>query len=72
MPPAAPRRSYFVGFEEFVVLQGVADGFLIDEDVGQQRIGGQLGGGGAQMVEAGLQFSAVGRGDLDARAAVRI
>jgi hypothetical protein len=47
-------------------LQGVANGFLIDEDVGQQRIFLQLGGGGAQMVQAGLQIGAIGGGDIDA------
>ena len=29
----------FVGLEEFVVLEGVADGFVVDQDVGQERAG---------------------------------
>ena len=60
------RLRNLVRLEELVVLKSVADGFLINEDVGEQRIGFEFGDGSAEMVEAGLQFGAILRGDFDA------
>ncbi|SPF50134.1 hypothetical protein SBA4_4260019 [Candidatus Sulfopaludibacter sp. SbA4] len=54
-----------VGVEEFVVLEGVADGLLEDEDVGRQRIAAHLVDGGAQVIEAGLEFGVVRGGQFD-------
>ena len=62
----------FVGGPDFVVLKGVADGVVVDLDVGPVVAGG-AGGGGAEGIEGvaevreGLvEFGAVFGGDFDA------
>ena len=67
--PSSSRTLGFgdlVGLEEFVVLQRVADGLLIDQDVGQQRIRLQVARHRAQAIETGLQLGAIGGGHFDA------
>ena len=60
------RFGDLVDVEELVVLQGVAQRLLIDEDVGQQRIALQFLGRRAQAIESRLQFRLVGRRNFDA------
>ena len=54
------------GLEEFVVLEGEADGLGVDQDVGQQGAGLEVGDGGLQVGEPGFQFGAVGGGNGNA------
>ncbi len=54
------------GLEEFVVLEREADGLGVDQDVGEQGSGFEVGDGGLQVREGGFQFGAVGGGDGNA------
>ncbi len=56
----------FGGLKEFVVLERVADGLVIDQHVGQQRAALQFIDGGAQVSQSGLELGAIGGGNFDA------
>ena len=58
-------RGDLGGLEEFVVLEGVADGLVIDQYVGQERAALKFIDGCAQVRQPGLKFGAIGGRDFD-------